>query len=255
MSARLAGLAAVLLLLATEAGASHLPGLSDGEESCQLATAKALGKFQRVKTKCLVKCDKRAAKGKDPEGDCLPPYAGKTADCVAAAEAKATEAIEVGCAADCPECYNGGDCPAHAAQEVAGTEEVIEIGAAIVRCDDSGSPDGLTAIERSCRQLAAAQAAKLAASYEKCLASCRSREQKGKLPPDACKPPDVQDEKTMGCIDRAFSKCVLTISDKCPDPPECLAGDFFFLCAGVLTTEDTFDPEVFCASPSGAFVD
>jgi hypothetical protein len=252
---RLHGLGLVLLLAhAPLARATHVPDLTADEEKCQQALAGALGKFGAAKTKCLVKCDKGAAKGKNPEADCLSPFGGKTADCVAAAEEKAGAAVAKKCAADCPECYAGGDCTAHTASQLAAAEFAVDLGAAIVRCDDSSSTDGLTAAERKCRQAAATQAGKLVSTYGKCLAKCRAGEQKGKLPPGTCTPGTITDPKTTACIDKVFAACVLNAEKKCPDPPECL-DDVFFLCQGITGVVEGFDPAVFCGSPGGAFLD
>ena len=246
--------ALMLLVTAPPARAVHDPALTADEEKCQQALAAAVGKFQAGKTKCLVKCDRNAAKGKNPDSDCAPPFAGKTAACVVAAEGKATDAAAKKCGTDCPECYAGGDCPAHAAAELAAAEAAIDVGVGVLRCDDSGSPDALTAVERQCRQTAGLEAAKFARAYGKCLAKCRAREQKGKLPPGTCTAGAVTDSKTSACLDKVFETCVTKITEKCPDPPECL-GDLFFVCFDVAGAVESFDPGIFCGSPGAAFVD
>ncbi len=242
------------LALAVPAAAGHRLGLTGDEEKCRQAVAKALGKFPRAKIKCLVKCDQGAAKGKHPASDCDPPFAGKTADCVAKAEEKAAAAPLKKCARDCPECYGDGACPAFVATQVALAEEVVELGIPEIACDDSGSDDGLTADERRCRQAAATESGKVSGAVATCLADCRAAEQKGTLPAGACDEGPELDPKTAECIEKALTRCVLTAEKKCADPPECL-GDLFFTCFGPALAVRELDPVVFCASPSGAFVD
>jgi hypothetical protein len=242
------------MALAAPAAATHVPGLSEDEESCQQSVAKALGGFPKTKIKCLVKCDKGAAKGKNPDSDCAPPFGGKTAGCVTAAETKAATAPAKKCTDDCPECYAAADCPAFTAAQVALAEAFVDTSIPEIACDDSASDDGLTEDERKCRQAAANEAGKVSAAAAKCLAKCRAAEHKGKLPPGACDQGPEFDPKTSECLDKALLKCLLTAEKKCSDPPECL-GDLFFSCFLPALTVLDFDPIVFCASPSGAFVD
>src|SRR5262249_20720527 len=103
------------------------------ECKCQLATAKAQGKFISSKAKCITKCEQGARSGKNPAGACTPPFAGTTGECVQKATDKAITA-ETKCK-DCPECYAGGNCAADAASRTAANEAQLDAFVPLIYCD------------------------------------------------------------------------------------------------------------------------
>jgi hypothetical protein len=241
------GLAVLAVLAATlPAFAGEVPLLTDDERACQQSTGKALGKLQSSLIKCLVKCDKGAVRGKNPDSDCTPPYGGATVDCLAKADAKATTSPVKKCAPDCPDCYDGGECADYHALLRTVVDGAVDAGVPAIACDDSGSGDDLTVPERTCRQAVALQAGKAAQKTAKCFSKCRAREAAGKIPLGSCVPATLTDLDTQACLDTALVKCVLSSEKKCADPPECL-GDVFFPCQGPMNVVAGFDVLVFCA--------
>jgi hypothetical protein len=236
-----------VLAVALPAFADHVPGLTDDEEKCQQITGKVHAKLQASLVKCLVKCDKAAAQGKNPDSDCAPPYGGATLDCLAKANTKAAAAPVKKCAPDCPECYMSGDCAAYDQLLRNLVNGSVNSGVPQIACDDSGSGDGLTVPERECRQAVALQASKVGQKAAKCFSKCRAKEAAGTLPPGTCTPATLGDPATQACLDTALLKCVLKSEKKCPDPPECL-GDVFFPCQGPINVVSGFDALVFCAN-------
>ena len=230
--------------------------LTQGEEKCEQAAAKALGKLAVSRAKCVAKCDQGAQQGTVPAATCAPPYAGGVRACLDGVVAKAGASIDTKCAATCPSCYGGGDCSAFRTSRISAVNSVLDAQYLVVFCDDSGSPDRLTALEAKCRQAAALAATKFAASLAKCYSKCHLLEFKGTIAQGSCSPPTPLDAKTATCKAAAISKNAATISAKCSDPPECLAAALPTLVqplAANLTAN--FDALIFCYSPSGAFLD
>lgn len=246
---RSAALAVVTLAAAASAQ------LTREEHACQQAVSKQAGTFLGKKIKCLVACDKRALGGKVPPGDCLPPFAGATAACVAKAEVKALEGMLKKCGADCPECYaGGGDCGLHAGALVGGIEQRVDLVVPVVVCDDTGSPDGLTRDEGKVRQKVALVVAKFIAGSEKCLAKCRKREAAGTIDPGGCVANAETDPTTIGCLVEVGTTALEFLEDPELDTPECLQDELAFTLPIAQGLIGDFDPLLFCASPSAAFV-
>jgi len=254
--------AACLALMTGMAWAQHDPDLSKDEVKCQLGTSLATGKFITDKAKCLTKCEQGARKGQNSAADCVPPYAGTTASCVQNAEGKAQGLEQSKCAKDCPECYTGGDCTADSVARTMGTEGQVDILRALVYCDDSGSGDGLTKGEAKCADTVAKTLSNFAKTKLNCLSKCRRDEDKLKVPVGACNPPP-SDPKSSSCIQKATDKAVLLIDKQC-DPavnpkaeaPECFAGqNGAGWVALVESAVDGGDADLYCGSPSGAFLD
>jgi hypothetical protein len=234
------------------------------EFKCQAGVSKALVKFIGAKAKCLTKCEQGARKGSNPFSDCEAPYGGAAATCiqdpVKGAEAKAVAAMNKACTADCPECYQGGDCPTANTMRVANAESQIDALALLVYCDDSGSGDGLTSAEAKCQDGTVKALTKFAGSKTKCYDKCIAAEQKGKLPPGSCIPPNPADPKTNACVHDpvkgAEAKAVAAIAKACADPAECLPPNHGPTFVGVAEAGiDGGVPQTYCGSPSGAFVD
>ena len=124
-----------------------------------------------------------------------------------------------------------------------------------VRCDDAASPDGLTTTEAKVRQKVALAVGKFVASSEKCVAKCRKAEAAGKVPAGACVYLVGSDPKTTECLIKVGDKALDLLEDPELDAPECLAPSLSFALPIAQGIIEDFDPRIFCASTSGAFVD
>ena len=244
---------ALLLILTSTAAASHTPSLTRAEESCQRTLGPATDHFGAAIAACVVRCDAKVARGKGSAADCVAPYGDATRACIAKANAAARRSIARGCARDCPECYEGGDCATYGDGAVTVTGQVVDGLVAQVLCDDGASADGLTAVEDRCRRSAGGALAKAARAMGGCFVRCRRDEERGKLVPQAC---DAQPlPATAGtCLDRVKTAARRTIAKRCADAPECV--DPLAL-VDTLEAQITGDYQglIFCASPSGAFLE
>ena len=198
--------------------------LTDREVKCQEKVSAGMAKVVGDHTKCLVKCDKAVQKGKAAPGACIAPYDVKTADCTVKVTLRGNGSAKS--CTDCPEGYNGGSCPAFAADITALTRARADGLLEFIMCDDSASGDGLTASEAKCRQLMAQKIGGFVAAKEKCLVKCRRLERRFKLPGGSCRAGDVTDVKTATCIRKAEDKTRATLAARCTDLPECLARRF-----------------------------
>lgn len=241
---------ALVLLVAAVASAAP----TREEAACQQQAARQLGTAAQKRIKCLVACDKQALKGKVPETNCLPPYAGPTRTCVDTVIAKAELAIAKKCDVDCPECWAGGDCDAHVPSLLSVVEATVDGVVPLVRCDDGASPDGLTKSETKARQKVAGVVGTYTLGTEKCLATCRAGEAAGKIPAGACAGLATTDPKGLACLIKVANKAFDALEDPKLDVPECLEDDLGFALPYLSAIIDELDPQLFCASPSGAFV-
>jgi hypothetical protein len=244
---------ALLLLVASPAVASHTPSLTRAEEACQRTLGPATDHFGAAIAACVVRCDAKVARGKGVAADCVAPYGGATRTCIAKAGAAARRSIARGCRRDCPECYQGGDCAAYGDGAVSITGQVVDELVDQILCDDGTSRDGLTAVEDRCRRTAGAALAKAARAMGGCFVRCRRDEERGTLDPEACEALPLP-ATTRACLDRVEEAARRTIGKRCADSPECV--DPLAL-VDVLETQITADYQllIFCASPSGAFVE
>jgi hypothetical protein len=241
--------------------------LTKDELKCQVLGAGTLGQYAGTLQTCIVKCVAGARKGKNPESDCVPPYAGDTARCIdqpgTGAEDKAIQKFRRGCDKACPACYAGGHCNAVSVSRVLGMGAQVDDVVPVIYCDESGSPDGLSKLESKCRDNALKQVVKFASKKLKCYAKCESDEFRGSLPPGSCLPPSPNDARTASCIASAEARATTVINKACRPPkgdaPDCWGSsvDGAFLVAGFEAWVDELVPAQFCggASPSGAFLD
>jgi len=236
--------------LAAAAWASHTPGLTRAEEACQRMLGPATDHFGAAIAACVVRCDRKVAAGKLPASACVSPYGDDTRACIARADAAGHRAIARGCARDCPECYQAGDCTAYGDGAIAVTGQVVDGLVRQVLCDDAGSADGLTAVEDRCRRAAGSTLAKAARALGGCFVRCRREEERGALPPQACAGQPLP-SSARACVDRVKGAVLRAIGRRCADPPECLSPTL----VDTLETQITGDYQllIFCASPSGAF--
>lgn len=258
-----AGVLVALCMLPASSGAQ----LTKDELKCQVLGAGTLGQYVGGVQSCIVKCVAGARKGKNPESDCVPPYAGDTARCIdqpqTGTEDKAIVKFERGCENGCPDCYQGGECSAVAVTRVLDASVQIDGVVPVIYCDESGSPDGLTKLEGKCQDNALKQVAKFASKKLKCYSKCENDEFRGSLPPGSCLPPTPADARTAACITNAESRATAVIDKACAPPkgeaPECWGSsvDGAFLVAGFEAWVDDLVPQQFCdgSSPSGAFLE
>lgn len=199
---------------------------TDAEFKCEAAVSKNGAKFVGAKAKCVDKCLTAFWKtgSTTPESDCLPPYGGATATCVydtlKGAEGKFSIAIKKACdpltkpTADCPECYDGGNCTdsGFATNQVQNLEGQVDSFVPGVACERTGA----TAAEQKCQKGTAKALTKQVGSVVKCYDKCKSNEFKGKVAAGVCDPP-ASDTATQLCVSKGNDKAILAINKVCSD--------------------------------------
>lgn len=225
---------------------------------CQASTSKATVKLAGATTKCILKCEGNALKGRNPFSECDFPYAGATAECIAEPEKgaipKAIAAIEKACAfpRPCPPCYAGGDCEAFAALHAGVTGQAYGALTSLVLCEETLEPTRAKCMSGAGNALSKFTSAKMKC-YDKCYASVA----KGKIPAAECTPP-ASDFATAECVAKAEEKAVAAVGKVCPvfaTPPCFPPGVGTDLVAVGEGLADGFSQIVYCGSPSGAFLD
>ena len=295
-------------LLATVAGlvltgtaiASHDPDISDAEFKCQAAVNKSGSKFVGSKSKCISKCASGAWKVPqvNPFTDCFPPYAGATLQCIddstglnlgKGAENKFAAAIrktcdptfKVGSTADCPECYNGGDCSpsGYATDHVTDIENQVDSFVPAVLCETTGADVG----EQKCQNGTAKALSKLVGSVNKCYDKCIKNAHKGIGSFAACLPP-ASEPLTVACVAKADGKSISGVDKACAqscysgtctdgltactinsdcgpqaNKPDCPGPDQYSTGADWTNLVEIAIsgnvPNTYCGSPSGAFIE
>jgi hypothetical protein len=244
--------------------AVHDADISADEFRCQSKTSIIAWRFFAKKGRCVLACQRDARAGNGDVADCVPPYAGETNGCVNGLEGKTSANVCKTCTNDLPECFGTPqNCPDLADGIVAVMESELDDLMAEVYCDDSGSGDGLSALEAKCQDVLAKYLGYFASRKAKCLSKCRSLEHKGAIPVGSCTAGAVTDPtgRTQECITTAHDKTTVKIDKGCnpingADAPECHAGktaqDWL---DEVEQSVDDQDPDFFCGSPSGAFLD
>jgi hypothetical protein len=257
-------LVATLVLGVRPVAANHDPDISADEFLCQYKTTILNWKFFAKKGVCVLGCQRKARAAQEDPADCVPPYAGAAQGCINGAEGKAQAGMCKACTNDLPECYGSPqNCPDLAAGFAATMESELDDLMADVYCDDSGSGDGLTAAEALCQDVVAKTLAGFAYKKAKCLAKCHAYEHKGKIPVGSCVPGAITDPtlRTQGCITKTTMSANTKIDKGCSpsfgrDAAECHGGQTAQQWTdGVEVTVDDEDPNFFCGSPSGAFLD
>jgi len=226
---------------------------SSDELKCQTqAGGKIIPKFVLKKSKCIVKCEQLARKGKGMATDCDAPYAGDTAACIAKEEGKSEAGYGKGkCAVDCPECYSGGNCTTEGMSRTAITEAQVDTVGPLVYCDDSGSPDMLNADEGKCQDGSAKTLSKHVLKVAKATAKCVK---KGNTD---CAPGPTRNAELEAKIADLSGKNAAKIDDKCSDKPECWNVSFDTGSEQILVVNGLIDSNYaafYCSSPSGAFL-
>jgi hypothetical protein len=203
------------------------------EFRCQQKAATSSWKALAYEAACVATCSRRARAGTTPPADCASPFGHATAACVARAKEQAARRMCTACNADAPECYEAL-CPQLAGTKIAtiGTEFDTRFLPAL-RCDDSGSADGLTTLEGICQDAVLNRLGRFVAWTAKCLAHCRKAEFAGRIPVGSCAPTSLTDPTgwTQACIDRISRRTVANIDARCSvgsafsgDAPECHNG-------------------------------
>lgn len=220
------------------------------EQRCQDAVSRALGQFLRRKATCVAKCDKAQFGDAFSLADCLPPFGGATAACIARAETKARDRMTRKCIDpiargqdSCPECYAGADCATFRDSQVAQAAAAFDSVLPLVFCSGSFP----LAPQARCRQRVLRALGTLAAATAKCLAKCRAAEFQGKTD-GSCDSGSVTDAKTRACIDRAAAKAAKKIANRACSlyPIPCLLAFLPNIQASVEAAVDQLDDATQC---------
>lgn len=200
---------------------------------CQQAVSKAGPKFVGSKSKCITKCLQNAWKGIGSFSDCNPPsYGGTTATCIQdslkGAEGKFSLAIrktcdptlKVGSKAECPTCYDSGDCSlsGFATDQVANIEGQVDSFVPGVACEQAGAD----VAEQKCETATSKALVKQVAGVEKCYDTCNANLRKALIPPGSCNPPSPSDAATSTCISGVDAKAIAAANKGCGG--ECISG-------------------------------
>ena len=208
---------------------------TDAEFKCAASANKAGTKFVGSKSKCVQKCLAGAWKVNAGFGDCYPPYAGVTYECIVhndlkpgkSAEEKFSAAIAKACdevanpKLDCPECYkaSSGDCATYAVDRMLNIEGQVDTFVPGVGCEGAGA----TKEEQKCQTATAKALTKQVATLNKCYDKCIKNARKGLIPAASCSPP-ATDLATSTCVGKGDTKTIAAINKACLlDPADCFA--------------------------------
>jgi hypothetical protein len=244
--------------------------VSKDVSKCQDGTNKALGKFTGAKAKCVSKCLVTQRKAASPNfPSCFPPFADPTENaCILGtlkgAEAKGGAAIAKVCAAaaSCPLCYT----PSTKCTDASGgnpwiqtNETNIDAFGPIVYCNESGNMNP-SKDDAKCEDGISKALVKFVGAKGKCYQKCNDNLNKGKIPPGSCTPPNPSDAATLACVKDpvkgAEVKAEAAITKACPAFPACApVPSAANLVNAVESVIDGQTPDLYCGSPSGAFLD
>jgi hypothetical protein len=246
------------------------PDVTPLEFKCMQNASKAGAKFGVMRMKCVTKCVNSFWKGLVlDDTSCFFPYADLfTASCVQKAEEKFEAAIMKKCTTDvfhvldCPECYQGGDCSATGFPAVwtAQLGNQFDQFAPSIFCERAGA----FLLEMRCQTTTSKVIPKYVGKIDRCFDKCMGLALKGLTTfpdciPAGADPPD--DPVTAACLAEARENAVDAIDHDCHPPPASpdACGSPYPDGAGWADyVELGFFPNVqtvYCASPSGAFVD
>ena len=250
---------------------------------CWTGTSKAAVKFVLAKQKCIDKCIAAARKTPpvNPEADCFAPYGGATLTCIAdplkGAEAKAIAAIDKVCdevpgEIVCPNCYSARsgptDCSAWGTSFIldglsnppAASLEAQVDAFGFLYCNDVTNH---TADETKCQSGTAKALGKFVGCKQKCYDKCNAALAKGTIAAGSCNPPFPADAATVVCLFDSLKGCeakaIAAVSKACftppADPPECYGFTASAIVGLMETAVDGNLGNIYCGSPSGAFLD
>jgi hypothetical protein len=245
----------VLAVSASAIGALP-PGLTADEASCERAFGPATDAFGAAIAACVVRCDAKFARRKLPASACLPPDGATTRSGIERARGVETHRVARACRADCPECYDGGDCRTFVRDALVVTEQVVDGLVHRILCDDSSSADGLSPVEDRCRREAGSVLARAARAFGICIVRCqRAVEHERDTPAVPCTAAaPVQIRSVARCLSRVRHLAITAIDRRCQDPPDCLPDPTALVDVVAEQIRSDYDALIFCASPSGAFV-
>jgi len=270
-------LAATGLCLIASSLPAQVPGLSEGEAKCQSSTGKALAKLVSNKAKCLGKCIKITRKTSGPYGGCFSPYTDPATyacilDASKGAQARARASIVKKCSDEpgkdnCPECYEVSNCTT--AEPFVTYELELEFLATRIYCTEAGAGTPVAEVAK-CEDAVAKALTKFVISKTKCFDECNKGMQKGTIPLGSCNALIPSDVATHACIfdptKGADPKAAASIDKACNTTgakPGCYGPtlDTGAEWVGLMEAYSFTPPsltsrwaQIYCGSPSGAFV-
>jgi hypothetical protein len=266
----------VVLVAAASLGLAAVPvhaQVSKDVQKCQDGTSKALAKFLESKTKCAGKCIATQRKASSPAfSGCFAPYTDPTASaCISgtlkAADAKGGAAIAKVCAAkaSCPLCYASNPPGATRCTDSSGgnpwiqtAETTVDVFGPLVYCVEHGGTVPSKA-DAKCEDGISKALVKLVGAQGKCYRKCNDNITKGKIPGGSCTPLYPSDAATYACLfgpKGAEAKSAAAIDKACPTFPTCAVFTTGFEWTVTVESDlaDDVIPQIFCGSPSGAFL-
>jgi hypothetical protein len=201
--------------------------LTKPEQTCQKRAGQGVLRYVRDVGHCLEQCHTLPGRQCDFFTD------PQTTNCLDRVRAATLSAMLQNCGGfACPECYGGSFCDSFLSGQLSQALFSAEFALDAVFCDDSSSPDGLSAAERRCQKGLASIGGQFSTALGTCLLDCRPKVLAGQIPPAACDLANVDtpvfDPATESCVDRARSRFDHGCAVKCTDPPDC----FPYTCDG-----------------------
>ncbi|HZR83449.1 MAG TPA: hypothetical protein VFD92_20310 [Candidatus Binatia bacterium] len=203
-------LIAAAIGLAASAALAQVGHMTVDERACTAALTKAAAKFTVAKSSCVQRCAAAARSKKGSYDDCIAPHGGRTATCVAAADAKARSAIDKKCADACPQCQKCSE----GAPVIADVETTLDNLTMETHCVERGDRKP-SKTERKCEDAVHKTVAKLAAARVKCFDACNAAIAKGTLTDGSCRRPSPADAATAACLAAADAKAGDAIAKAC----------------------------------------
>ena len=159
-------------------------------------------------------CQRGVRSGDTDPADCVTPYANSTFGCIQGKQGRANGSICSACSRDTPECYPADPCPETTNVFLSTIDDVLDVMMPSFYCDDSGSPDGLTAYEGKCQDVVARYSGKAAYQVARCYGKCRQNAIKGLVLPEACAAP-ATDPYTQACLSKIDTTIAYRIDRYC----------------------------------------
>src|SRR5262249_6567243 len=150
---------------------------------CMRRVADEAQDFVKKRLACVVKCTKNFWRGSVPASDCVPPYAGKTLECITrfrGPDQRFAEAIGA-CRTSCPECWDpNGDCSTSGAAATM----PVDLGAfldqyvAVLFCEFAVA----TRPEQTCERKTTKELSRMIANVGVCADGCALKARNGVFP-------------------------------------------------------------------------
>lgn len=214
--------------LATSAGAQPFePDVTNSEFGCMRRVADEAQDFVKKRLACVIRCTKNFWRGAVPESECVPPYAGKTLECITryrGPEQRLTDTID-GCSSSCPECWDpSGDCSISGAAATRPGElaDFVDQYVGALFCEFAVA----TRPEQTCQRKTTKELAKMVANVGECADTCALGARHGAFPYSECTQPS--DSVIAACIAPENARRVARIDKACAeavaDPTFCEGG-------------------------------